>query len=97
MFDTTILGLDPGAPHRKKRLDRRLVRKGWDPAVVALMPAPPAWYHPPPQQQVWRTAYKAFVELNQLPEDERRVAISQIATRLERTCPCCGQLITDTP
>jgi len=93
MMDTSIFGLDPGAARRKRKYDRRLIRQGWDPAVVALMPAPPQWFYPPPYREAWQKAYDSLLELNRLPQEDRETALGEVAMLLERKCPCCGQVI----
>ena len=96
MIDIRLYASDPDARRRKAKYDRKLIRKGWDPAVVALMPAPLPWFHLPHHHQAWQAAYNALAELNGMPEGERTAALEMAVEQLaqkEQRCPCCGQEI----
>ena len=96
MIDIRLHASDPDAVKRKATFDRKLIKKGWDPAVVALMPAPLPWFHLPHHHQAWQTAYKSLAVLNGMPEGERtatlKMVVEQLAQNAQR-CPCCGQEI----
>jgi len=96
VIDIRIYASDPDAERRKAKYDRKLIKKGWDPAVVELMPAPLPWFHLPHHHQAWQVAYKALQDLNRLSDSERAAALEMVAelnAQKVQHCPCCGQVI----